>query len=402
MWGLLVLLATEALVVWGPPGGAPPASRAQALCRRRIPQRLASPSMDEEAATVVYPPHLPDTNDPFELLGLDISAAGDMSAIKGAYKRQAKAYHPDASVTSSTPEEVKLRINSDFSAINSAYEELRENDGMKDLLKDPTSEAPGANGRPTSGPPAQYYGYGQSMGACFSTTFDQRRQRESWGGVGPSGVGVGRSKHPNAGVAPNDIKSQSQSHLYEMGQSVFAKAKANMRDKASAFEKAYVDHADMSGAPPANADRWNNRTFGTSPGFVGFNTGGDDQSLASDGYDLDALDAAWLDALKVGDAEGAADEGKDEVTLLRERCEALERRLRVAEYEAKVNKRERVKLEMRLSDASMDEQTQAHKHEKMLLEGQIHMLEVEMQEMRTTYHMGRAGSSTYMRSIRDY
>ena len=77
-----------------------------------------APDFDPNQA---IPPPLPVTDDPFVLLGLDPAFAGDVSAIRSSYLRQAKAYHPDASVTSATPEHIKQRINDDFSRIQAAY-----------------------------------------------------------------------------------------------------------------------------------------------------------------------------------------------------------------------------------------------------------------------------------------
>ena len=77
------------------------------------------------------PAPLPATEDPFALLGIDDSSAGDLGAIKRAYHRQAKTYHPDAfpKDPESTPEHITKHINNEFSRINAAYEELMSNDG---------------------------------------------------------------------------------------------------------------------------------------------------------------------------------------------------------------------------------------------------------------------------------
>ena len=71
------------------------------------------------------PTPLPDTTDPFVLLGLDPSnPTADKKEIKRAYKRQAMKYHPDVVInTDSTPEERK-RASEEFAKINAAYEIL--------------------------------------------------------------------------------------------------------------------------------------------------------------------------------------------------------------------------------------------------------------------------------------
>ncbi|EOD37535.1 Hypothetical protein EMIHUDRAFT_454877 [Emiliania huxleyi CCMP1516] len=58
------------------------------------------------------PPPLPASTDPFVLLGLDHSSAGDIAAIKSAYHRLTKAR---LLVTASTPVRLRQRIHDDFS-----------------------------------------------------------------------------------------------------------------------------------------------------------------------------------------------------------------------------------------------------------------------------------------------
>ena len=71
------------------------------------------------------PSPLPDTNDPFVLLGLDPNnPTADKKEIKRAYKRQAMKYHPDVVINAdSTPEERK-RASEEFAKVNAAYEIL--------------------------------------------------------------------------------------------------------------------------------------------------------------------------------------------------------------------------------------------------------------------------------------
>lgn len=73
---------------------------------------------------------LPDTTDPFVLLGLDdasggmMSASPDQSTLKAAYRRMTRRHHPDAVLThSSTPEE-RRAANDNFARINEAYQTL--------------------------------------------------------------------------------------------------------------------------------------------------------------------------------------------------------------------------------------------------------------------------------------
>jgi hypothetical protein len=68
------------------------------------------------------PPPLPDTDDPFVLLGLDPTT--DRKEIKRAYKRRALRYHPDVVVgPGSTPEE-RREASEQFARVNAAYEAL--------------------------------------------------------------------------------------------------------------------------------------------------------------------------------------------------------------------------------------------------------------------------------------
>ena len=71
------------------------------------------------------PSPLPDTTDPFVLLGLDPNnPTADKKEIKRAYKRQAMKYHPDVVINAdSTPEERK-RASEEFAKVNAAYEIL--------------------------------------------------------------------------------------------------------------------------------------------------------------------------------------------------------------------------------------------------------------------------------------
>jgi hypothetical protein len=85
-----------------------------------------APDFDPNQA---IPPPLPVTDDPFVLLGLDPAFAGDVSAIRSSYLRQAKAYHPDASVTSATPEHIKQRMSNCGTEAVRSTEPHREHTG---------------------------------------------------------------------------------------------------------------------------------------------------------------------------------------------------------------------------------------------------------------------------------
>lgn len=123
----VLLLAAETFLVPWTPAPASSACRGVRVCGARAVAPLDD-SHDNAARPI--PPPLPDTNDPFVLLGIDRSSAGDMGAIKSAFHRLAKAYHPDVAADESTPEPVKRRMHEDFSAINAAYEVLRNDDGL--------------------------------------------------------------------------------------------------------------------------------------------------------------------------------------------------------------------------------------------------------------------------------
>lgn len=93
-------------------------------------------------STDPIPPPLPDTADPFVLLGIEKPASVkdvDLGVIKRAYKRMAQVYHPDASVSEERTDEEKQRFNDDLARINAAYEALKSADG--DLMPGVTAEA---------------------------------------------------------------------------------------------------------------------------------------------------------------------------------------------------------------------------------------------------------------------
>ena len=70
---------------------------------------------------------LPDTTDPFVLLGLDaasMSSSPDQSTLKAAYRRMTRRHHPDAVLTKSSTPEQRRQANDDFARINEAYQTL--------------------------------------------------------------------------------------------------------------------------------------------------------------------------------------------------------------------------------------------------------------------------------------
>eukprot|EP00565_Helicotheca_tamesis_P002022 CAMPEP_0185730496 /NCGR_PEP_ID=MMETSP1171-20130828/10055_1 /TAXON_ID=374046 /ORGANISM="Helicotheca tamensis, Strain CCMP826" /LENGTH=495 /DNA_ID=CAMNT_0028399553 /DNA_START=177 /DNA_END=1661 /DNA_ORIENTATION=- len=69
------------------------------------------------------PPPLPNTDDPFILLGLS-SPTTSKKDIKRAYKRMALRYHPDVVINSHSTDEDKKKANDNFARINGAYEAL--------------------------------------------------------------------------------------------------------------------------------------------------------------------------------------------------------------------------------------------------------------------------------------
>lgn len=68
-------------------------------------------------------PPLPDTRSPYRLLGLPPGAAPD--DVRAAYRRLARAYHPDATVGADASEEERRAASWDFARVNSAYDILK-------------------------------------------------------------------------------------------------------------------------------------------------------------------------------------------------------------------------------------------------------------------------------------
>jgi curved DNA-binding protein CbpA len=91
-----------------------------------IDAQIIEKKTSEEQA--VKPPPLPQTNNPFTLLGLSVAASFD--AIRRAYKEKVKVYHPDIVVGPDASPEERKEANWDFARINAAYDILkrRENE----------------------------------------------------------------------------------------------------------------------------------------------------------------------------------------------------------------------------------------------------------------------------------
>lgn len=72
------------------------------------------------------PPPLPESDDPYELLGLDHENPpdDDSDEIRRAYVKMAKIYHPDA-IDAKTPEEKEV-ASMNFARINNAYRMLKD------------------------------------------------------------------------------------------------------------------------------------------------------------------------------------------------------------------------------------------------------------------------------------
>mmetsp|Transcript_26656 Transcript_26656/g.40012 ORF Transcript_26656/g.40012 Transcript_26656/m.40012 type:complete len:479 (-) Transcript_26656:233-1669(-) len=73
------------------------------------------------------PPPIPNTEDPFIILGLSAPTA-DKKVIKRAYRRMALKYHPDVRLNTSSTDEERKKANDDFAKINAAYSLLTGKD----------------------------------------------------------------------------------------------------------------------------------------------------------------------------------------------------------------------------------------------------------------------------------
>ena len=84
------------------------------------------PHSASDAASAASTSTLPDTTDPFVLLGLDAAmmSSHDQSTLKAAYRRMTRRHHPDAVLSSTSTAEERRQANDDFARINEAYQTL--------------------------------------------------------------------------------------------------------------------------------------------------------------------------------------------------------------------------------------------------------------------------------------
>ena len=90
------------------------------------------PHSASDAASATSASALPDTTDPFVLLGLDdasssgtmLSSPPDQPTLKAAYRRMTRRHHPDAVLTNSSTPEERRAANDNFARINEAYQTL--------------------------------------------------------------------------------------------------------------------------------------------------------------------------------------------------------------------------------------------------------------------------------------
>jgi len=292
-------------------------------------------SDEDDDAPWEPPPPLPVTRDPFILLGVDRSYAGDASAIKSAYKIKAKAYHPDNLITGSTPEDVKRRITDDFSKINGAYESLIGGAAAAaELIRKTTAGYGGGSGAG--------YGFGAPSGAWFQTSFDTEPNR-----------------YPKASPYSSSGKSDG-------------------------FVGFVNDRGwEPRAAPPQDADIPMQKTRNAAPrpsGGGARDGGGDGKAAGSE---------------EAGFAAGTALSDNEEVAAVQRKCLALEEGLRRAELLVDATRREKEMLSSLLSqsDARLSQQEQTakrareemalkHVQEKKALEERLELLEAEMKKLR--------------------
>lgn len=72
------------------------------------------------------PPPLPNTDDPWAILGLDIRNSPSLEDIRVAYKQKVKLYHPDALLSPDSKETEREKASADFGRIVAAFEELKK------------------------------------------------------------------------------------------------------------------------------------------------------------------------------------------------------------------------------------------------------------------------------------
>ncbi|KAL3791337.1 hypothetical protein HJC23_006066 [Cyclotella cryptica] len=91
---------------------------------------VVMPHLDRSSTTnhvKTRPPPLPDTDDPYALLGLDaLQPPTNFGEIRRAYKETVKMYHPDAILGPDANAEEREEASQDFARINSAFEFLKK------------------------------------------------------------------------------------------------------------------------------------------------------------------------------------------------------------------------------------------------------------------------------------
>ena len=377
---LLLLTGAMSFVPRGPPS---PPSIALAR-RRRAPKAMSGSAASDDANARVPPPPLPKTADPFVILGIDRSAAGEMdpAALKSAYHRQAKAYHPDSAVSESTPEATKKRVNNDFQAINAAYETLRVRLGLSEESatksgRRPSAARPGQR-RPGAGRTAKEGTWNPATGEKMPG-FVGFQDEPGWTGSAKGGQGTswqGRAgQAPEKGVdhsgfvgftppAPRSYTPNSPTN-----ETVAQDANASAPSASSA-------HSTPSQTPPPTVGGVAQDAAATPPASPAPTDTGD--SAARD-WEMTAI--------------------KERYASLEERLTSLEARLVQADISAEATEREKEALEERLKRGAQEAQSErerlnvvletmalSHSQEKEQLEATIAMLKGQVNEVKRPWY----------------
>lgn len=125
------------------------------------------------------------SQDLYTVLELDRSA--DAAAIRSAYLKLSRKYHPDKA-----PEEKREEYQENFKTLSRAYEVLKDDD--KKAFYDQTGRVPGEQGAPEDVGPG-----GMGMGGGIPFPFDMNSMFGMFGGGGPSGA---RQRGRRPGKAP--------------------------------------------------------------------------------------------------------------------------------------------------------------------------------------------------------
>ena len=171
------------------------------------------------------PPPLPDSADPYILLGLDPAAAAvDRTAVKRAYRRLVRTYHPDRVNELGSSDADRRTASENFARINAAYETLSDRGGISAPAPAPASPASSGNGH---GPQRQWR-RGSGYGAPGRPE-PPRQRSQRWGapphaGGGDCGYsasasgpfegspGPGRGPPPGYGEATGQRQRWGQQH----------------------------------------------------------------------------------------------------------------------------------------------------------------------------------------------